>query len=45
MNDRVDWTRHANRAVRAPRDPVWTADGMILQAWAPAAAPTGAVPR
>ena len=29
------------RAARAPRDPVWTADGMILDAWAPASPVTG----
>jgi HemY protein len=29
------------RAVRAPRDPVWTADGVILDSWAPASPVTG----
>jgi HemY protein len=29
------------RAVRAPRDPAWTADGVILDAWAPASPVTG----
>jgi HemY protein len=29
------------RAVNAPRDPVWTADGVILDAWAPASPVTG----
>jgi HemY protein len=29
------------RAVRAPRDPVWTADGIVLQRWAPASPVTG----
>ena len=31
------------RAVNAPRDPVWTADGMILEAWAPASPVTGRI--
>jgi len=31
------------RALRAPRDPVWTADGMILEAWAPASPVTGRI--
>jgi HemY protein len=31
------------RAVRAPRDPVWTADGVILDAWAPASPVTGRI--
>jgi HemY protein len=31
------------RAVRAPRDPVWTADGMILDKWAPASPVTGRI--
>lgn len=29
------------RAVRAPRDPVWTADGLVLPRWAPASPLTG----
>jgi HemY protein len=29
------------RAVHAPRDPVWTADGMVLEDWAPASPVTG----
>lgn len=29
------------RAVRAPRDAVWTADGVILEAWVPASPVTG----
>jgi HemY protein len=31
------------RAVRAPRDPVWTADGVILEKWAPASPVTGRI--
>ena len=29
------------RAVRAPRDPAWTADGMVLEEWAPVSPVTG----
>ena len=29
------------RAVRAPRDAAWTADGVVLEAWAPASPVTG----
>ena len=29
------------RAVRAPRDPAWTTDGVVLEAWAPASPVTG----
>jgi HemY protein len=29
------------RAVRAPRDPAWTADGMVLEAWAPVSPASG----
>lgn len=29
------------RAVHAPRDPAWTADGMVLEEWAPASPVTG----
>jgi HemY protein len=31
------------RAVRAPRDPVWTADGVVLDHWAPASPVTGRI--
>jgi len=31
------------RAARAPRDAVWTADGVILDAWAPASPVTGRI--
>jgi HemY protein len=31
------------RAVRAPRDPVWTADGAILEEWAPVSPVTGRI--
>jgi HemY protein len=31
------------RAVRAPRDPVWTADGVILDEWAPVSPVTGRI--
>ena len=31
------------RAVRAPRDPVWTADGLVLDRWAPASPVTGRI--
>lgn len=31
------------RAARAPRDAVWTADGVILEAWAPASPVTGRI--
>ena len=31
------------RAVRAPRDPVWTADGVILEEWAPVSPVTGRI--
>ena len=32
-----------DRAVRAPRDPVWTADGIILDEWAPVSPVTGRI--
>jgi len=32
-----------DRAVRAPRDPVWTADGLILEEWAPVSPATGRI--
>ena len=35
-----DWMA---RAVRAPRDPAWTVDGMILEHWAPASPVTGRI--
>jgi HemY protein len=31
------------RAVRAPRDPAWTADGTVLEHWAPASPVTGQI--
>lgn len=31
------------RAVRAPRDPVWTADGMVLEQWAPVSPVSGRI--
>lgn len=31
------------RAVKAPRDPVWTADGVILDEWAPVSPVTGRI--
>jgi HemY protein len=31
------------RAVNAPRDPVWTADGIILEGWAPVSPVTGRI--
>ncbi len=31
------------RAVYAPRDPAWTADGVVLEAWAPLSPVTGAL--
>jgi HemY protein len=31
------------RAARAPRDPVWTADGTVLEHWAPASPVTGRI--
>jgi HemY protein len=31
------------RAVRAPRDPAWTADGMVLEHWAPASPVTSQI--
>jgi HemY protein len=31
------------RAVNAPRDPVWTADGVVLPEWAPASPVTGRI--
>jgi HemY protein len=30
-----------NRAVRAPRDPVWTADGITAEEWEPVSPVTG----
>src|SRR6185312_4434834 len=33
-----DWL---NRAVRAPRDPVWTADGITAEEWEPLSPVTG----
>ena len=32
-----------DRAVRAPRDPVWTADGIILEEWAPVSPVSGRI--
>ncbi len=32
-----------DRAVRAPRDPVWTADGIILDEWAPVSPVSGRI--
>ena len=31
------------RAVRAPRDPAWTADGVVLEKWAPVSPVTGRI--
>ena len=31
------------RAVHAPRDPVWTADGMVSETWAPTSPVTGQI--
>ena len=32
-----------SRAVRAPRDPAWTADGVVVEAWAPFSPVTGRI--
>ncbi len=32
-----------SRAVHAPRDPAWVADGMVLQSWAPVSPVSGAI--
>jgi HemY protein len=49
---RIEGEQHANagavrewlaRAVNAPRDPAWTADGMVSEAWAPTSPVTGAL--
>ena len=34
-------SRMAARAVRAPRDPAWTADGVVLEEWAPVSPVSG----
>ena len=34
---------HLARALRAPRDPAWTADGMVSQRWLPVSPVTGRI--
>jgi len=49
---RIEGEQHGNaggvrewlaRAVNAPRDPAWTADGIVSEAWAPTSPATGAL--